>query len=196
MAKLYLRLALVGGLVVAAAVAAGCGGGSPARTRVPAASPVEFETTSEAFAPGGEIPPVHTCDGENSSPPLSWPEPPPRALSFAVIMDDPDAPGGAFTHWLLYNLLNWTRDVPEALEKVKQPASGGFQGVNDFGDIGYGGPCPPPGESHRYRFTVYAVARLINLQPGASKEELQSAMAGQILGQAELVGTYARPAGP
>ena len=196
MAKLYLRFALVGGLIVASAVAAGCGGGSLAGTPVPVASPVEFEVKSDAFAPGGAIPAVHTCDGESTSPELNWPEPPPRALSFAVIMDDPDAPGGAFTHWVLYNLLNWTRDVPEALEKVKQPASGGFQGVNDFGDIGYGGPCPPPGESHRYRFTVYAVARLINLQAGASKEELLSAMAGRIVGQAELVGTYARRAGP
>jgi Raf kinase inhibitor-like YbhB/YbcL family protein len=145
-----------------------------------------MELTSTAFAGGQPIPQRHSCEGEDLSPPLSWTDVPEGATSLALIVDDPDAPGGTFTHWL-----GWGLD----------PAAGGLgegeaapvEGRNDFGATGYRGPCPPPGHGpHRYFFRLHALEAELELAPGASKGEFEQALAGRSVAVAELIGTYER----
>jgi len=121
-----------------------------------------------------------------------WREPPASTRSFTLIMDDPDAPIGVFTHWVLFNLPADSRELPEAVPAQSQLSNGAFQGKNDFGKIGYGGPCPPPGSPHRYRFTLYALEQPLDLKPGASKKQVLQAMQGHILAQGQLTGLYQR----
>jgi len=150
--------------------------------------------SSKAFASGGPIPARHTCDGEDVSPELSWTEPPAGTRSFVLIVDDPDAPMGTWVHWVLYDLPAETRSLPEGLPKketLDKPA-GAKQGRNDFGRIGWGGPCPPAGKPHRYFFRLYALDRSLGLAAGATRPEVDRAMAGHVLAQAETYGTYAR----
>src|SRR3972149_6991548 len=157
-------------------------------------SSATFALTSDAFTAGGSIPARFTCDGEDLSAVLTWDGVPDNAQSFVLIMDDPDAPGGTFTHWLIYNMSSQARGLPEGVEKAERPDDGaiGFQGRNDFGDIGYGGPCPPAGDAHSYDFRLYAIDGLIDLGPGASKEELLVAMEGRMLAVATMIATYER----
>ncbi len=151
-----------------------------------------FSLSSKDFAPGEIIPKKFTCSGEDLSPQLTWGDPPPGTQSFALIMDDPDAPVGTFTHWVLYDLPAHSRQLPPAVPKSGELSNGGRQGKNDFALTGYGGPCPPPGKPHRYFFRLYALDTLLNLKPGASRSELERAMKGRILGQAELMGRFSR----
>ncbi len=146
----------------------------------------EFALESSAFEHAQAIPSRYTCDGEDLSPPLRWANVPEEARSLALLVDDPDAPGGVFTHWLAWGL---------------DPGAGGLgegeaapsEGRNDFGTLGYRGPCPPPGHGrHRYVFRLYALDRDLDLDPGAEKAELEQAIEGQVLTIAELVGTYER----
>ena len=151
-----------------------------------------FALRSNAFESGGEIPAKFTCSGADVSPALSWSEPPAQTQALAMIMDDPDAPVGVFTHWVLYNLGPQEKALQEGVPKTEQLPGGASQGRNDFRRIGYGGPCPPPGKPHRYFFKLYALDTKLNLKAGASKNELESAMKGHILGQAELMGKFHR----
>ena len=152
--------------------------------------PIVFELQSTAFAPGAPIPPRHTCTGEDRSPPLAWGEPPPNTASFALILDDPDAPGRTWTHWTVWNLPAPTRSLPEG---VTAAATGMVQGTNDFGNVGYGGPCPPPGHgAHRYFVRLYAVDKVLGLGVGASRVELQAALKGHVLASTELMGKFWR----
>ena len=153
-----------------------------------------FSLVSEAFGNDETIPALYTCDGDNVSPPLAWDGAPAETNAFALVTDDPDAPGGTFTHWVLYGLGSTALSLPEGVETTERPANGaeGFQGGNDGGGIGYGGPCPPEGPAHRYRFTLYALDEDMFLDSGASKEELLSAMEGHVLAEAQLVGRYGR----
>jgi Raf kinase inhibitor-like YbhB/YbcL family protein len=148
-----------------------------------------FKLTSPAFADGADVPIRHTCDGENRSPHLVWDEPPADTRSLALIVDDPDAPGGTFTHWLLY-------DLPASLRELNEGASGtvGKEGRNSFGNIGYGGPCPPPGDPpHRYRFTLYALdVPTLKLSGNLTPKELESEISAHILDSTRLVGRYQR----
>lgn len=153
---------------------------------------MSFQLASPAFGAGEMIPKKFTCDGPDVSPKLTWTEAPAAAQSFALIMDDPDAPVGTWVHWLLYNLPSSTRELPEGVEKQERLASGAMQGRNDFRRIGYGGPCPPPGTPHRYYFKLYALDTKLNLKAGATNPELERAMKGHILGEAELMGRYGR----
>lgn len=186
--------------LLAAVALAACGGGegSPAETpaagETPSPGATEFSLTSEAFENEETIPARYTCDGEDVSPALTWSGAPADVQSLALIMDDPDAPGGTFTHWLLYNMGSTALSLPEGVETTERPANGaaGFQGGNDGGGIGYGGPCPPEGPAHRYRFTLYALDGLVDVGPGATKDELLSAMEGHVLAETELVGAYGR----
>lgn len=157
-------------------------------------SSATFALASDAFNADGSFPARFTCDGDDVSPALSWEGVPENTASFALIMDDPDAPGGTFTHWVMYNMGSGARGLPEGVEKTERPENGaiGFQGRNDFGDIGYGGPCPPAGDAHSYDFTFYAIDATVNLGPGASKEELLAAMEGRLLAVTTLTGTYKR----
>ncbi len=149
---------------------------------------------SAAFQPNQPIPARHTCDGEDLSPALSWDGAPDDTQAFALVVDDPDAPRGVFTHWVLFNLPASVCELRTNVAKTERPGQGGVQGRNDFGAIGYRGPCPPPGTPHRYRFTLYALDAPVSLGPGASKQELLQAMEGRIVGQAQLIGTYQRRA--
>ncbi len=152
---------------------------------------MDIELTSKAFAPEEMIPRRHTCDGEDVSPPLAWRRLPPGTKSLALIVDDPDAPARTWVHWIVYNLPAASSGLPEGVPPDKTVAGDGRQGRNDFGRIGYGGPCPPGGV-HRYYFKLYALDTELDLPPGASKAELLQSMAGHVLGEGQLMGRYRR----
>jgi Raf kinase inhibitor-like YbhB/YbcL family protein len=152
-----------------------------------------FALHTTAFSPGGEIPRKYTCSGENVSPPLDWSGAPPQARCLALIVDDPDAPAGTWTHWILWNIPANTSSLPEAVPPTQESLPGGArQGRNDFGRIGYGGPCPPPGRPHRYFFRLYALGAALDLKPGASRSELEAAMNPHVLAHAEWMGLFKR----
>ncbi len=151
-----------------------------------------FTIRSAAFNPGEPIPTRYTCDGENISPPLAWDGQPDNTISFALIVDDPDAPRGVFTHWVLYNIPGNAGELLEGIPTVEQLETGAVQGVNNPGRIGYTGPCPPPGPSHRYFFRLYALDTPMSSTPGSSKQQVLDAMQGHILAETEVVGTYQR----
>lgn len=148
--------------------------------------------SSPAFQEGDKIPTKYTCEGQDVSPALTWGEPPLETQSFALIVDDPDAPVGVFTHWVIFNIPSDSRQLAEAIPTQAPLPSGALQGKNDFGRIGYGGPCPPSGCPHRYRFTVYALDKSLDLDADASKKQVLDAMRGHILVQGQLTGTYQR----
>ncbi len=146
---------------------------------------------SPAFFTGNSIPFQYTCDGDNLSPPLSWDSPPNGTVSFALIVEDPDAPKKTFTHWVVYNLPAHIEYLSEGVVNHATLPDGGVQGKNDFGQLGFGGPCPPSG-THRYFFKLYALDQMLDLPPGASKADVLAAMEGHVLEAAELMGRYAR----
>jgi hypothetical protein len=146
---------------------------------------------STAFTANEMIPFPYTCDGQDISPPLTWDSPPTGTQSLALIVDDPDAPGEIFVHWVLYDLPPEIQELPQGVADRDTLPGGGKQGKNDFGKLGYGGPCPPSG-LHRYFFKLYALDRELGLKSGATKAQLEAAMNGHILAAAELIGRYAR----
>lgn len=151
-----------------------------------------MKISSGSFSAGEMIPKKFTCDGPDASPKLNWTEPPAKTQSFALIMDDPDAPAGTWVHWVLFDLPAETRELAEGVAKQEQLANGSRQGRNDFGKIGYGGPCPPPGDPHRYFFKLYALDAKLNLKAGATKADVEGAIKGHILAHAEMIGKYGR----
>jgi Raf kinase inhibitor-like YbhB/YbcL family protein len=151
-----------------------------------------FAITSTSFPNSRDIPKKFTCDGADVSPELSWTEAPQGTQSFALIADDPDAPSGTWTHWVLFDLPSTADSLPEGMSKIDELPGGERQGRNDFRKIGYNGPCPPPGKPHRYFYRLYALDRKLDLKPGASKQEVEQAMEGRILGKAEWIGKYRR----
>lgn len=152
----------------------------------------KFKLISEAFDEGEKIPIKYTCDGEDISPPLSWEGFPENTKSFVLIMEDPDAPGGTFTHWIMFNIPKNVTSLKEGIQNIKKIEGIGIQCKNDFGKFGYGGPCPPPGTTHRYVFKLYAIDTMLNLGPEASKHEVLNAIEGHVLAIAELIGIYGR----
>ena len=153
---------------------------------------MSIQITSTAFAEGGSIPSQYACDGVNVSLPLAWTGIPEGTKSLALIGDDPDAPSRVFVHWVVYNLPPGTTSLPEGIPASEAVPGGGIQGKNDFGRIGYGGPCPPRGTTHRYFFKLYALNVELTLPPGASKTDVLRAMEGHILAEGQLMGTYKR----
>lgn len=153
---------------------------------------MSISITSTAFAEGRPIPDKYTCTGSNVSPPLKWDNAPAGVKSFALIADDPDAPMGTWVHWVIYNLPPATTSLAENLPSLPELPDGSKQGVNDFRQPGYGGPCPPPGKPHHYCFKIYALDAMLSLESGASAKGLLKAMDGHILAQGQLVGTYQR----
>jgi Raf kinase inhibitor-like YbhB/YbcL family protein len=146
-----------------------------------------FVLSSSALKSSQAFPIRHTCDGENVSPPLTWAHPPAHTKAFALVMDDPDAPGGTFTHWMLCDIPATRVDLDEGGEGAGTP------GTNSFGKVGYGGPCPPRGHGrHRYRFHLIALTKPLGLQPGFSRQQLEAAMRHVVLGTATLVSSYER----
>ena len=150
---------------------------------------MSFEISSPAFANGGAIPSDFSCDGRDISPALTWTKPPAGTQSFALIMDDPDAPMGTWVHWIMFNLPASTRDLKEGTPTDAQLSDGSLQGKTSAGSNGYHGPCPPSG-THRYFFKLYALDTMLSLTTNADKKELLAAMEGHILANAELMGTF------
>ncbi|HIH94243.1 TPA: YbhB/YbcL family Raf kinase inhibitor-like protein [Methanosarcina acetivorans] len=136
---------------------------------------------SSAFESNGTIPRKYTCNGENINPPLEFTDIPEGTESLVLIMDDPDAPMNPFTHWIVWNI--------EPVAKIEEDSIPGIEGINNFREIGYGGPCPPSG-THRFFFRVYALDRQLELKAGAGRKELESEMIGHIIAEGELMGKY------
>jgi Raf kinase inhibitor-like YbhB/YbcL family protein len=153
---------------------------------------MSLSISSPSFSSGGDIPKKFTCDGADVSPQLAWTESASGTKSFALLVDDPDAPVGNWNHWALWNLPASARGLPERVSKEASLPDGTQQGKNDFHKTGYNGPCPPPGKPHRYYFKLLALDTKLELKPGSSKRELEAAMKGHILAQAEWMGRYAR----
>ncbi len=174
--------------LLAVAALPGCHGTNAASA---AAGGSSMELTTSSFR-DGRIPPEFTCDGGDRSPQLAWTAPPATARSLALIVTDPDAPGGTFVHWVLYNLPVSLHELPTGVPTQAQLADGSRQGRNGFGNIGYGGPCPPGHSTHRYIFDLYALDAPLTLPPGATREQAESAMQGHIQAHAQLTGRYSR----
>jgi Raf kinase inhibitor-like YbhB/YbcL family protein len=152
--------------------------------------------SSTAFAAGASIPSRHTCDGDDVSPPLAWSDPPAGTQSFALVVDDPDAPDPKaprvrWVHWVVYDLPAAARSLPEAVRSALELPSGARMGSNDWGKSTWGGPCPPVGR-HRYVFTLYALDVALGARGALTKHALDAAMQGHVLAQVELVGTFER----
>ncbi len=154
---------------------------------------VEMTITSTAFQDGATIPARYTCDGEDISPALSWSGAPEGTQSFVIILDDPDAPGGTFNHWVIFNIPADASGLEEAVATTPQLENGARQGTNSFGEIGYGGPCPPPGTEHHYHFILYAIDQTLDLSTGATKTQVLDAIEGHIVAKTEIVGLYQNP---
>jgi Raf kinase inhibitor-like YbhB/YbcL family protein len=151
-----------------------------------------FALTSSAFAAGAEIPQQYTCKGADMSPALSWNGAPANSASFALIMDDPDAPAGTWVHWVIWNVPANAHSLGEAVPKQGQLENGAVQGRNSFHKTGYNGPCPPGGATHHYFFRLYALDAKLDLTDGANRASLDLAMKGHILAQTEYMGTFHR----
>jgi hypothetical protein len=164
---------IAGALVALAAIVSFAAGGA------------KMKITSSAFQQGGNIPSKFSCDGPNTNPPLQISDVPSGAKSLVLIVDDPDAPSGLFTHWAVWNISPQLSTIPEGSTPK------GVQGTNDFGKSGYGGPCPPSG-AHRYYFKIFALDRDLDLSSGAKRGQLDAAMKGRVVAQGELIGRYAR----
>jgi Raf kinase inhibitor-like YbhB/YbcL family protein len=165
---------------------------SSTQTSTPEAD-MSLEVKSDAFSNGQSIPAKYSCIGKNISPALTWSDPPSGTQSFALIMDDPDAPAGTWVHWVLYNIKPDWRNLPEDLPVTGKniDPNAVFFGTNSSGNIRYDGPCPPSG-THRYYFKLYALDTQIGLLPGATKEQILKEMQGHILAQGELMGTFSK----
>jgi Raf kinase inhibitor-like YbhB/YbcL family protein len=156
------------------------------------AAMAELKLSSASFQNNQPMPAKHSCEGADASPALKWEGAPPATKSVALICDDPDAPGGSWVHWVIYGISAATSELPEGVAKT-DTVSGVKQGVNDFGNVGYGGPCPPRGHGmHHYHFRLFALDTELNLAARVKRAQLESAMKGHIVAQTELVGTYQR----
>jgi Raf kinase inhibitor-like YbhB/YbcL family protein len=150
-----------------------------------------MKLSSPAFSEGALIPAQYTCTGDDLSPPLAWSDIPAGVQSLALIADDPDAPVGTWVHWVAFNLPATAAGLPQGITDEKQLAGGGTQGTNSWRRIGYGGPCPPSG-THRYFFKLYALDTLLTLGNNTAAKDLQAAMKGHILAEAQLMGRFKR----
>ncbi len=153
---------------------------------------MSFTISSPDFSNRGTMASKFTCDGSDVSPHLVWTDPPAGTQSFALLVDDPDAPVGNWNHWTLWNIPASSRGLPENVAKDERLPDGTMQGRNDFRRSGYNGPCPPPGKPHRYYFKVLALDTKLDLKSGSGKRELEAALKGHVLAQTEWVGRYGR----
>jgi Raf kinase inhibitor-like YbhB/YbcL family protein len=182
---------------IALALLVGCGR-SPSSEAILPEDPkkLTIRLRSDAFADGGDIPKAYTCDGKDTSPPLEWSGVPGGARSLALVVEDPDALRGTWAHWILFDLAPDVVGLPGAVPggetfAPKAGAKAARQGKNDFGHLGYGGPCPPSG-THRYVFRLYALDGELALEPGATREQVLRAMNGHVLAEGRLTGRYRR----
>lgn len=151
-----------------------------------------FQINSPAIQEGKPIPPKYTCEAIDVSPALTWEGAPEGAKSYALIMEDPDAPIGIFVHWVIYNIPGDATGLPERVPQRPVLRDGTVQGANDFSKMGYNGPCPPAGKPHRYYFILRALDTKLDLPPRARKGKLVKAMKGHVLGETTLMGTFKR----
>lgn len=183
-------------LIAVGVGASGCTGGEDGETpEVPEDSEGSLSVSSLAFEDGEEIPTEYTCEGENVSPPLRIEGIPEEAETLALIVDDPDAPNQTFVHWLLWNIPADTEQIPQSMPRgpAISDLGGAEQGTNDAEEVGYSGPCPPGEDGpHTYRFILYAVETELELEAGATRDELDAALDGRTVGAARLDGTYSR----
>jgi Raf kinase inhibitor-like YbhB/YbcL family protein len=156
--------------------------------------PTTVSLTSSAFDPREPIPKEYTADGRNVSPPPSCGGVPSGAGSLALICEDPDAPRGLFTHWVIFNLPPGLTDLGKAVPAEAGLPGGSTQGTNSFGKLGYRGPSPPPGKPHRYVFRLFALDTRLDLPPSTTRDQLLAAVTGHVLGRGELTGIYGRAA--
>lgn len=182
-------------LAVLALLLSSCRSQEPVQSEVKqqdqTASAGSLKLASPAFSDGAAIPKQFTCEGANASPELQWNGAPAGTESLALIVEDPDAPSGTFTHWTIFDIPTNLSGLKAGVPNDPQTAMGA-QGRNDFGKIGYGGPCPPAGKPHRYVFTLFALSQKLGLKPAAGKEQITAAMQGKVLGQAKLTGMFGR----
>ena len=153
---------------------------------------MSFTISSPDFSNRGTMASKFTCDGADASPHLVWTDPPAGTQSFALLVDDPDAPVGNWNHWTLWNIPSSSRGLPENVAKDERLPDGTMQGKNDFRKSGYNGPCPPPGKPHRYYFKLFALDTKLDLKSGSGNRELEAAIKGHVLAQTEWVGRYGR----
>lgn len=153
---------------------------------------MSLRISSPAFGHEDTIPQKYTCKGDDLSPPLGWEGVPEGTESLVIICDDPDAPGGVFDHWLLFNIPPNKGGLPEGVSKDDELEDGSRHGRNGFGRNDYGGPCPPPGKPHRYFFKLYALDKRLPAEAGADKDLLQNEMEGHVLDSAEMIGMFSR----
>ncbi len=167
---------------------ASCKSASVSPTPPPGQTPADVTVSSASFATGAAIPKDNTCDGADQSPQLSWTAMPDKTKSIALIVDDPDAPNGTFTHWILWNVKGDTRSLGAG---GNGGYGGGVAGTNDFDKTGYSGPCPPKGKLHHYHFRIYGLDTMLSsLKPSDKRSELDKALNGHVIAQGELVGTF------
>jgi Raf kinase inhibitor-like YbhB/YbcL family protein len=180
------------GMIVPLALAAliGCADANRKDPLAPDPGVASMQLTSTAFKEGDTIPKDYTADGKDVSPPLAWSGQPNNTKSFALICDDPDAPRGTWTHWVLFNIPASRHELPEGVPVEREVLDGARQGSNSFKKLGYGGPNPPPGKPHRYIFTIFALDTQLELQPGVAKQEVEKAMKGHILAEGKLMGKF------
>ena len=175
-------------MVLAAVVLAAAGCGDDTVEGPPPAAPATIRLSSAAFSDGATIPARFTCAGEDLAPPLAWKDVPAGAKALALVMEDPDAPGGTFVHWTVL-------DMPPSTTGIRggRVPAGAVEGENSFGDRGYGGPCPPEGDRpHRYRFLVYGLRSQLGLGAGAPPDDVRAAIGEKALARGELVGRFGR----
>ncbi len=172
--------------------APGAGGLPNVGKPTPSAPAKTLAITTPSWLPGMRIPALHTCDGEDVSPEVRWSDPPEGTKSFLLIVDDPDAPGGTFTHWIAFDIRAPSTHVPEGGSAQKDIMT---QGRNDFGHAKWSGPCPPRGKGeHRYFFRLFALdVKRLKLEDGATRGQVEKAVDGHVLSKIETMGTYARP---
>jgi len=193
-------LRALGGVTALGPVFAGClgtgnGGDGTTRTGTTVPTSTSMTVSSPAFSAGASVPARFTCDGEDVSPPLSFDGVPGDAAALALVVDDPDAPGGTFTHWLLWNLPPDVTEIPANVPTDRTVASldGARQGMNDFGAVGYRGPCPPSGDdAHTYRFTLYALGGSLDVEAGAGRGRLSGPLGEQATSRAQFTAQFAR----
>ncbi len=173
---------------------AGCGGGDSREVAGIAADSESgsFELTTRAFAEGGRIPARHTCDGDDRSIPLSWSGAPDGTESFALVFDDPDAPGGTFKHWIIFDISPAMTELVESIDKADRVIGSAIQLLNDFGKRGYSGPCPPNGETHTYQLFLYAMDTRLQVSARSSQGRVFDAIEEHALARAGLSATYGR----
>lgn len=151
-----------------------------------------LELRSPAFSNGDRIPAEFTCTGRNNSPPLSWGQVPKGTSSLVIICEDPDCPTGVFIHWILYNIPPSIESIPGGIPRRPVFPDGSAHGLNDFGKMEYGGPCPPPGNPHRYFFRLFALDTLLKLRAPVTRKSIGAAMGEHVIGKGELMGTFSR----